>query len=69
MGNAKRGPGRPQIEPGRNLELYNVKLPAWVIDTLGAEARARDIKRGTLARQILTRYAESSFWKMGQGGG
>lgn len=60
--------GRPRLEENK-LAWASLRLPQWVLDTLGAEARQRDQKRGTLMRQILTRYAESSFWKMGQGGG
>ena len=50
--------GRPQIEPGHNLEHVGLRLPAWVVSAIKREARARGTKPGTLMRETLTKAAD-----------
>ena len=64
----KRRRGRPQITPGENLQLFNVKLPRWVIDAIQTNALLQGKKPGTMAREALTHWATLMAWKQPKGG-
>ena len=66
MGNAKRG--RPRIDPRGNLQLFNVKLPGWVIDCIHHNAAVQGKKPGTMAREALTHWATLMNWQQPKGG-
>lgn len=58
---AKRG--RPRIDARGNLQLFNVKLPVWVIEQIRDNAAARGKKPGTVAREALTYWAMQTRWE------